>query len=401
MTMTVVILDDVAASLTSMRLLVERIGGCRVEPFSDPARCLEWSAGHPVDLVLLDHFMPGMSGLEFLNRFRALPGRAEVPVVMVTSSEDRTVRYDALRAGATDFLTKPADFVELTARIGNMLALRRSQQELAERARRLEAASRAKSAFLANMSHELRTPLNAIIGYCDILIEDAQDLNQPSLFEDLGKIRGAGKHLLGLINEILDLSKIEAGKMELSVEAFDVAAVVADVQVVVQPLAAKAGNRLEISCPRDLGRMVSDPMKLRQNLLNLLSNSCKFTEAGLVRLEVARDGDWLRFAVSDTGIGMTEEQLSRLFGAFEQGDSSTTRRFGGTGLGLAITRHFCQMLGGSIAVTSAPGQGACFIMRLPAQCPAQAAPPDSQAAGPDPQAVAERMGPADMMETLT
>ncbi len=247
----------------------------------------------------------------------------------------------------------------------------RSAKEEADRARAAaEEASRTKSAFLANMSHELRTPLNAIIGYSEMLLEDAADRGDEASETDLRKIQTAGKHLLGLINDILDLSKIEAGRIELYVETVDLAKLATELRTMVEPLLAKNANALVIDCPADIGVFDTDLTKLRQSLLNLLSNAAKFTKDGKIFLEIARTRDaagapQLRFRVRDTGIGMTEEQIGRLFQAFTQADSSTTRNFGGTGLGLAITRHFCQMLGGSIVVESTPGEGSIFTITLP------------------------------------
>jgi signal transduction histidine kinase/CheY-like chemotaxis protein len=231
-------------------------------------------------------------------------------------------------------------------------------------------ASQAKSDFLASMSHELRTPLNAIIGIAELLRDDAEDLGQSDLLEPLERIHGAGNHLLKLINGILDLSKIEAGKMDVFVEEFDVVAMLAEVEAVVRPLMAKNGNTLEIRCAPDLGTMRSDLTKVRQNLFNLISNAAKFTKQGRITLDVRRSpgkgGEWLEFRVSDTGIGMTPAQISKLFEAFGQADASTTRNYGGTGLGLAITRHFCRMLGGDVTVESEHGRGSTFILTLPA-----------------------------------
>ena len=229
-----------------------------------------------------------------------------------------------------------------------------------------EAANRAKSTFMANMSHELRTPLSAIIGYAEMLAEDISDGTQPTdLASDIDKIEGNARHLLGLINDVLDLSKVESGKMDAYVESFDLGAMVEDVGSTVTALMDKKGNRFELRRSASLGTMRSDVTRLRQVLLNLLSNAAKFTEQGLVTLTVTRDGDWVSFAVGDSGIGMNEEQLSKLFQRFQQADVSTTRQFGGTGLGLALTRAFATLLGGTVTVTSEVGRGSIFTVRLP------------------------------------
>src|SRR5271167_84150 len=241
----------------------------------------------------------------------------------------------------------------------------RTSEQLGELYRQLEMVSEHKSAFLASMSHELRTPLNAIIGYSEMLHETAQDEGQDELLPDLAKIRDAGRHLLGLVNDILDLSKIEAGKMDLYLEEVDLGALVEEVRSIVEPLAAVNANRVEIVCPAALGAFYTDRTKLKQSLLNLLSNASKFTHQGRVSLEVRPADTEISFVVRDTGIGMTEEQQGKLFQAFSQADSSTTRQYGGTGLGLAISKHFCEMLGGGIAVESAAGQGSTFTITLP------------------------------------
>ena len=249
----------------------------------------------------------------------------------------------------------------------------RTSEQLGDLYHQLEMASEHKSAFLASMSHELRTPLNAIIGYSEMLYETAQDEGQDEFLPDLAKIRDAGRHLLGLINDILDLSKIEAGKMELYLEEVDLRALVEEVRSIIEPLAAANANRLEIICPAALGTFRTDRTKLKQSLLNLLSNAGKFTHEGQIKLEVQSGNGEISFIVGDTGIGMTEEQQGRLFQAFSQADVSTTRRYGGTGLGLAITKHFCEMLGGSIAVESVPGKGSTFTIMLPDRSHALAA----------------------------
>ena len=231
-----------------------------------------------------------------------------------------------------------------------------------------EAANRAKSAFLASMSHELRTPLNAIIGYSEMLSEEAEDSNATSILPDLDKIRTAGKHLLELINSVLDLSKIEAGKMELFLETFTVHRLVKDVMDVSAALAAKNNNRLEFHVAPDTGEMRTDQTKLRQSLFNLVSNACKFTSDGEVLLDVKRGSDgFVEFVVRDTGVGMTPPQVAKLFESFTQADASMSRRFGGTGLGLALSRSFARMMGGDISVQSEEGKGSTFTMRIPAR----------------------------------
>jgi signal transduction histidine kinase/DNA-binding response OmpR family regulator len=249
-------------------------------------------------------------------------------------------------------------------------ALEQSNTQLAQAREAAETANRAKSAFLANMSHELRTPLNAIIGYSEMLVEEAEDSDQSGLVPDLKKIHSAGVHLLALINAVLDLSKIEAGKMELYIEEVPVQEMVQGALSIIKPLAERNKNAIVTEVAPDVGSMRADLTKVRQSLLNLLSNACKFTEQGTVKLTVWRElsgtRDMILFRVTDTGIGMTEEQIGRLFAEFTQADSSTTRRFGGTGLGLAISRRFCRMMGGEITVKSEMGVGTEFTMSVPA-----------------------------------
>ncbi len=230
-------------------------------------------------------------------------------------------------------------------------------------------ANRAKSAFLANMSHELRTPMNAILGYSEILLEDAEEMGLDDFNDDLKKILSSGNHLLGLIDEILDLSKIEAGKMEIFLASFPVREMVADVLDNVKILAQKNGNKLELDCPSAIGTMTADPVRVKQMLINLLSNACKFTEKGTVTLKIYRESidsqGWIFFNVIDNGIGIEQNQIKRLFQEFTQVDDTSTRKVGGTGLGLAISRRFCQMMGGDIHVTSEIGKGSTFSIKLP------------------------------------
>jgi PAS domain S-box-containing protein len=286
---------------------------------------------------------------------------------------------------------------------GEIIGVIQTAQDITERRKMEEArytadmANQAKSRFLANMSHELRTPLNAIIGYSEMLQEEMEELNQPGLIPDLKKIHSSGKHLLTLINDVLDLSKIEAGKMTLYLETFEIAKLVQEVANTVQLLIEKNRNRLEIDCPSNIGSIRADHTKVRQVLFNLLSNACKFTQNGTIYLRAisqpfAPQGEELgpivspapptiRFIVEDTGIGMNSEQVSRLFVAFSQADVSTTRRYGGTGLGLTISKKFCEMMGGDLTVESQAGQGSIFTVVLPKEC--TLAPFDDLSASPE------------------
>ncbi|MGE3540258.1 MAG: hybrid sensor histidine kinase/response regulator [Candidatus Tectimicrobiota bacterium] len=327
------------------------------------------------DVVITDVMMSGTNGFEVME-YLASDASTALVIVMTgyASTESAT---EALRKGAYDYLVKPFDVDMLLFSLERAFEKVRLRQELQRHQQALvcakeaaEAANVAKSAFLANMSHELRTPLNAIIGYCELLQEEAEDNACAAFVPDLLKIQTAGKHLLGLINDVLDLSKIEAGKMDLHLETCAVSSVLREVMTAILPLADKNGNRLELQGLERLGSMYTDVAKVRQILWNLLSNACKFTHQGRIVLAVSRqpwsDADGLVFRVIDTGIGMAPEQCERVFQAFVQADDSTTRQYGGTGLGLAISRHLCHMLGGDISVVSTPGQGTTFTVSLPA-----------------------------------
>ena len=285
---------------------------------------------------------------------------------------------DGARGALTATRTKDKAFTERQRSVLTALATQavvaiqnaRLFSELQKRTEELEVASRHKSEFLANMSHELRTPLNAIIGYSELLQEECEDLGQQGFLPDLGKIQTAGKHLLTLISGILDLSKVEAGRMTMFLEDFDIPMLIRDADAIVRPLVEKNRNTFTIDCPGDLGIMHADLVKVRQVLFNLLSNSAKFTEGGTITLTVRKPvaEATVTFAIQDTGIGMTEAQLGRLFEAFSQASAETSRKYGGTGLGLALSREFCRMLGGDITVTSVIGKGSTFTVTLPVQC---------------------------------
>ncbi len=310
-------------------------------------------------------------------------------VSQVGESSDLSLRVSAL---GNDELANLGFTINtmLTALEQYEIELQQSTYELKNAKEAAEAANWAKGQFLATMSHELRTPMNAIIGYSEMLQEDAIalrgtsiDSQQPNFVPDLQKISDAGRQLLALINDILDFSKLEAGRVDLCLESFDLLSLVQEVVSTLKPLVQKTGNTLVVECDDQIGSLYADLAKIRQNLYNLLSNAIKFTDRGTIRLTVERHSNALLpvilFKVSDTGIGMTQDQIDRLFQAFVQADASTTRKYGGTGLGLAIAQKFCQMMGGTITVESELGQGTTFTMQIPVQVIDQTTPPSQSA----------------------
>jgi signal transduction histidine kinase len=266
----------------------------------------------------------------------------------------------------------PKSTVELlqTFAAQSVLAIQNARlfSEIGEKSRQLAEASEHKSQFLASMSHELRTPLNAIIGLSEMIVTNAAKFGAEKVLEPLRRVNTAGTHLLGLINEVLDLSKIEAGKLDLNLEPVNLARLIDEVIGTAGQLAEKNKNRLVVEARENVGPLTADPMRLKQILLNLLSNACKFTKEGEVALRVRQvaDGrDWIELAVADSGIGLTTEQQAKLFQDFTQADSLTARRYGGTGLGLALSRKLARMMGGDVTVSSQPGKGSVFTVRLP------------------------------------
>jgi signal transduction histidine kinase len=319
------------------------------------------------DLMLLDINMPVMDGLTLLGRLSEL--ETQVRAIIVSAYGDMTNIRTAMNRGAFDFVLKPIDMADLEATIRKAVGEITKLREIERRRLAAERARSNLSHFLANMSHELRTPLNAIIGLTDMMVANAARFGTEKALEPLRRVLGAGRHLLALINDILDLSKIEAGRMELHLETFPLAPVIEDVAKTIEPMTMKNANRLVIDCPADLGTIHADQLRLRQSLLNLASNANKFTEKGTVTIAAYEDQengqDWVTLSVADTGIGMTAEQMGKLFQEFSQGSSATASKYGGTGLGLAISRRFCQMMGGDITVASKPGRGSTFTVRMP------------------------------------
>jgi GAF domain-containing protein/DNA-binding response OmpR family regulator len=408
-------LDTVLNTIVSRANQLAGTDGCSVWEYDEGTGEFHFRATDNLDEAVIEvsRRTPIRRGEGNMGRMAVTHEPVQIPDIGATGAYRGPLRDVLLRTGSRALLAVPLlreghliggltvnkktagefspDVIDLlrTFAAQSALAIQNARlfREIGDKSRQLELADRHKSEFLANMSHELRTPLNAIIGYSEMLQEDAADLGAEQFTDDLRRINAAGKHLLELINAVLDLSKIEAGKMELYLETFDVAGLVRDIAAVIQPLAAKNANHLDVRCPAGTGTMRADLTKVRQALFNLLSNACKFTDRGTISLTVARElmsgQDWMVFRVSDTGIGMTPEQLTRLFEAFSQADAATTRKYGGTGLGLALSRRLCRMMGGDVTVASEAGRGSTFTIRLPAQVAEVAAEPVAPAGPAD------------------
>jgi signal transduction histidine kinase len=393
-TLKILIVDDNKNNLLSLRGLIEEfINDVQVIAADSGMVALNIVMKQPVDLIIMDIQMPGMDGFETAQMMRSWKKMEQIPIVFLTAAYKSTeFEQRGFAIGAADYLTKPIDSTQLISRINSYLRFIRQehqhQQELEHKVQErtvelsqaiqqlqaakqvAEAANLAKSRFLANMSHELRTPLNAILGYCEMLQESMEDLGEAECLADLQKIQIAGKQLLELISQLLDLSKIEAGKMTVCYETVNLPALLDEVANLVQPLMKTRNNAFHFNYQEDIPKAIyADLMKLRQILLNLLSNAAKFTEGGQITFavtsEIQDSQEWVIFRITDTGIGMTAEQLSQLFQIFTQADASTTRKYGGTGLGLAISKQFTEMMAGTLTMQSEVNQGTTVWVKLP------------------------------------
>lgn len=366
---TILIVDDREENLFTLRKVLKVLETDIVSATSGND-ALKAALDHDFALAILDVQMPMMDGYELASLLRSDEKMMHLPIIFLSAvyKEDGHVSagYDS---GAVDFITKPYNPDHIVSKVRVFLDLHNLRREAEEARQKAEEANLSKSTFLANMSHELRTPLNVIIGYNQIAMEDIAEEGLTDVIEDMQKIDEAAHHLLGLINGILDISKIESGRMEIFTEPCDVRQLCSEAAASVRPLVDKNGNELKVEIAGDVGRIRTDVTKLRQCLFNLLGNASKFTKDGTITLTVGRtvgDGrDRLEIAISDTGIGMSAEQAERLFQPFRQADASTTRKYGGTGLGLSITKSFCELLGGCVRVSSVLGEGSTFRMEIP------------------------------------
>jgi signal transduction histidine kinase len=405
----ILLVDDSLTNLAFLNTILQQ-NGYQVLLARTGEKALTIAKREKPDLILLDVVMSGWDGYETCRRIKSDDSLILTPVLFLSELKNAQDKLRAFAAGGVDYVHKSFQKEELLARVQTHVELyhlrEKLEQKIAEREQQIlayaieleqkieirtaqvnqakemaEATNLSKSQFLAKMSHELRTFLNTILGYTEMLMEDAHKSKFTDFIKDLTRILVSGKHLLGLVDEVLDLSKIESDKIELHLETFPVENLLNEIIAIIQPLAEKKANLLEVKIVNALGEITADLTRTRQILFNLLSNAAKFTENGKIGLEVKRQHDlgkeYICFRISDDGIGMTPEQQSKLFQAFTQVNASINRRFGGTGLGLAITKQLIEKMGGEIQVNSEFGQGTTFIVHLPVQVQLEKATPES------------------------
>ena len=357
----ILIVDDTLENVKVLSGILE-MEGYRIRAATSGERALRVVSRNKPDLILLDVMMPGIDGFQTCTCLKAVPDTKDIPVIFVTAKTDVESLAHGFEVGAVDYVNKPIRREEVLARVKVHLEKQSLIQTLEHVIQSLDSAMKSKDLFFANMSHELRTPLTAIIGFSEILSEDV--LN-PESKDDAGKIYSSGQYLLTLLNNILDLSKIEADKMSLSLEELDIQPFIEGIVGNIQPLLQKNANVIEFSSSSDISTIITDQIRLQQILMNLLSNACKFTKNGHISIAVEKKSERITISISDTGIGMSAEELSDLFCPYSQANRVTGSSYGGTGLGLALSKKLITLMKGEIQVHSEVGKGSCFKISLP------------------------------------
>jgi signal transduction histidine kinase len=360
----ILIVDDNPQNLQLLgKILLET--NHEIEFATNGKAALDWINNKNFDLILLDINMPDMNGFEVCGRIRSNRSMDHVPVIFLSAETDRENILRGFELGAQDYVTKPFDSRELLVRIRTHLALKETLVKLEAEKERARSADNLKSAFLATMSHELRTPLNSIIGFTGILMKEKPGPLNDEQKKQLNMVQSSARHLLSLINDVLDISKIEAGQLKLNYQHFNLPELINKVIETVKPLADKKALDLIVSIDKETGDITSDNLRVQQILLNLLNNAIKFTETGSINISCESDGSFVKIQVADTGIGIESDKIERLFSPFFQIDTGLTRKYEGTGLGLSICKKLTEILNGKIEVRSRLGSGSTFTVLLP------------------------------------